>query len=283
MRQILLIKKWLDTFFLLTVSIMSWANDFEVDGIYYHLNEDGKSVRVTYDVTHHNSYTNSVIIPSSVTHDGKDYSVTSIGIAAFHSCSGLTSITIPNSVRSIGTAAFSGCSGLTSIAIPNSVRSIGSAAFSGCSGLTSITIPNSVTSINEKAFHSCSGLTSITIPNSVTSIGTAAFARCASLKSITIPDSVTRVGAGVFYQCSGLMSVVIGSGVRSIGAAAFSGCSALKNITCTAADVPTTNESVFRNVSQSEATLYVPKSSVNKYKKTNQWKDFGKILPMSKR
>jgi len=50
-------------------------------------------------------------------------------------CSGLTSITIPNSVTSIGGGAFWGCSGLTSITIPNSVTSIGGWAFSGCSGL----------------------------------------------------------------------------------------------------------------------------------------------------
>ena len=38
--------------------------------------------------------------------------------------------------------AFWGCSGLTSVTIPNSVTSIGDSAFTGCSGLTSVTIPN---------------------------------------------------------------------------------------------------------------------------------------------
>ncbi len=55
-----------------------------------------------------------------------------------YSCSGLASVTIPNSVTSIGKSAFSGCSGLTSITIPESVTSIGDYAFRGCSGLTSI-------------------------------------------------------------------------------------------------------------------------------------------------
>jgi hypothetical protein len=64
-------------------------------------------------------------------------------------------------VKSIAGAAFRGCSGLTSITIPESVTSIGKNAFYNCSGLTSITIPESVTSIGEGAFNNCSGLTSV--------------------------------------------------------------------------------------------------------------------------
>ena len=128
---------------------------------------------------------------------------------AFYNCSGLTSITIPNSVTSISNSAFFKCSGLTSITIPDSVTSIGKDAFNRCTGLTSITIPNSVTSIGDYAFYGCTGLTSITIPNSVTSIGDYAFYGCTSLTSVTIPDSVTSIGSAVFNDCSNLEAVYI--------------------------------------------------------------------------
>ena len=49
---------------------------------------------------------------------------------------------------------YSGCSGLTSVTIPNSVTSIGYSAFAGCSGLTSVEIPDDVTCIGSGAFDS---------------------------------------------------------------------------------------------------------------------------------
>ena len=163
-------------------SISASADVVEVDGIYYNLiSSKGNVVEVTKG---DKKYEGDITIPSSINVNEEEYTVTSIGNDAFYRCSGLTSVTIPNSVKSIGELAFSRCSSLTSITIPNSLTSIGSSAFYGCSSLTSITIPNSVTSIGEYAFYDCSGLTSITIPNSVTSISDAAFAKCGNLENV---------------------------------------------------------------------------------------------------
>ena len=86
---------------LLSVALTGYAYDFSVDGIYYGINSDGKTVYVTYKDSNYNSYSGSVVIPSTVTFSGTTYSVTSIGYRSFWGCSGLTSVTIPNSVTSI--------------------------------------------------------------------------------------------------------------------------------------------------------------------------------------
>ena len=129
-----------------------WINNKTELAVYY---------EYYYDSETHSPYSGNIVIPKFIEYSGKTYNVTSIGEHSFYGCSGLTSITIPNSVTSIGNYAFSGCSSLTSVTIPNSVTNLGFAAFDGCSSLTSITIPNSVTSIGSSAFYGCSGLTKI--------------------------------------------------------------------------------------------------------------------------
>ena len=125
---------------------------------------------------------------------------TSIGSYAFNYCSGLTSITIPDSVTSIGSGAFRGCSGLTSITIPESVTSIGSYAFSGVTAKIEWRDSPQITEIGTYAFNGYAGI-SITIPDSVTSIGSYAFYGCSSLVSIFIPTSVISIGGYIFGNC----------------------------------------------------------------------------------
>ena len=168
-------------------------------------------------------------IPSSL----KEVTVTGGNLlyGAFYGCTGLTSITIPNSVTSIGYEAFYGCTGLTSVTLGNGVTSIGDDAFRGCTGLTSVTLGNGVTSIGDRAFYGCTGLTFITMPTKVTSIGQYAFSGCTGITSVTIPDSVTSIEEDVFSGCMGLVSITIPSSVRSIGGEAFSGCKGLTSVT----------------------------------------------------
>ena len=226
-----LIKKCVAVIFAIMMCANVFAYDFQVDGVYYNINSGTTTVRVTYENTNYNSYSGSVVIPSTVTYNGTTYSVTSIGEWAFYGCSGLTSITIPNSITSIGVWAFGDCTNLTSITIPNSVTSISGMTFYNCTSLTSITIPNNVTSISGMTFYNCTSLTSITIPNSVTSIGSSAFSNCTSLTSVTIPESVTIIEYDAFSNCTSLTSITIPNNVTSIGNYAFTICTSLTSVT----------------------------------------------------
>ena len=243
-------------FLALTASVGITFASVTIDGIAYKLNETDLIAVVTKG----GSYSGNVVIPGQITYNAKTYSVTSIEVEAFYGCSGLTSVTIPNSITSIGEDAFGNCSSLTSVTIPNSVTSIGNSVFSGCSRLTSVTLNSNaiarknyssdaniksifgaqvtkymlgdeITSIGNYAFQGCCRLTSIEIPNSVTSIGDRAFSGCSGLTSVTIPSSVTSIGDNAFYNCSSLTSVTIPNSVTSIGTGAFNGCSSLTSLT----------------------------------------------------
>ena len=74
-------------------SISALAYDVEVDGIYYDISENNATVTEGGV-----KYSGDIVIPESITYNNSKYSVTSIGDYAFAFCSGLTSVTIPNSV-----------------------------------------------------------------------------------------------------------------------------------------------------------------------------------------
>ncbi|MDE6704721.1 MAG: leucine-rich repeat protein [Treponemataceae bacterium] len=151
-------------------------------------------------------------------------------------------IDIPENIGKIADYVFCKCTGLTSVTIPDSVTSIGDDAFSGCGSLTinyagtkaewevlNVSLPAGTSvscsdgeieqgilnrqflTIENNVVVSCSSAASgaISIPDSVTSIGDNAFSYCRGLTSISIPGSVTSIGSYAFYLCNNLNAVHI--------------------------------------------------------------------------
>jgi len=65
--------------------------------------------------------------------------------------------------------------------------------------------------------------------------------------------------------------------VTSIREYAFSGCSSLTDVHCYAENVPSTPWNAFNNSPISTATLHVPAASLEAYKTTHPWYEFGTI------
>ena len=172
------------------------APKFTIGKLTYEITSDKEVKLVKADESIANAH-----LSTTITYQGKTYSVTSIGDYAFAGCKSLKSLTISNSVTSFGDWAFKDCESLTSVTW--NVKSCNDYFYGPFyeirSQITSLTFGDSVQHIPRRLCSGMTNLTSITIPNSVTSIGQAAFFGCSSLTSITIPNSVTEIGEGAFY------------------------------------------------------------------------------------
>ena len=258
-----LVFKFLPTLLLLVIMPqITMAYDFKEGGLCYNVNQDGKSVTMTYEhlimfafdapAPKEKGYEGNISIPREVKHEGKTYMVTAVDRGAFSCNSDLIRVYMPASVKTIGSEAFSNCyslkevilppgltkisdymfneSGLQALVIPQKVKTIGTSAFVS-SSLKSIDIPNSVETIEKSAFSGCRWMKTVTLGDNVKTIGEAAFSICTDLKSITLPASLKEIGPKAFYECSGLESIVIPVMVSCIGDGAFGSCHGLTSIT----------------------------------------------------
>ncbi len=194
--------------------------------LYFNYIEKGKVAEVI-EKPNGQKYEGTVIIPSTVIHEGEEYIVNKIADNAFRGCEDMTSITIPNSVKSIGQFAFSECFSLKSLIIPEGVESIGFEAFSDCSGIVNLTLPQSLKTIDYAAFARLS-IETVVIPNGI-SILNGTFYGCVNLTSVIVPYNVKGLDAA-FYGCKKLTNITLQEGVNTIGHATFLGCSSLKEI-----------------------------------------------------
>lgn len=201
------------------------ATPIRIGNLKYTVNADGESVTVSGT----SGNPTQLNIESSISCNGRNYTVTEIATWAFNKCNTLTEVTLPNTVDEIGYQAFFNCSNLTNVTIPEGVTKIGQAAFYGCSQLTSITIPSTITDM-DTAFSGNTALSQVTLTNGIPKISSHAFERCTELREIKVPISVDEICPFAFNGCTGLTSVTLEKGINIINSNAFKDCTELNDV-----------------------------------------------------
>ena len=103
---------------------------------------------------------------------------------------------------------------------------------------------------------------------------------CTNLESVILPKGLQHIYYYAFKGCSKLQAINIPQYVNLIGDQAFDGCKALREITVMNPDPSSISmgANVFRNVSKTECTLYVPFGSKELYAAAAQWGAFTNIV-----
>lgn len=206
------------------------AEEYAIDGLKYAVTDSKlKTARVVDEVS--GSAATSYVIPATVSIDGVDYTVNSIGEDAFVWSKAAT-VTLPETVDSIYYGAFRSSS-LAAINLPSGLKFIDNYAFSS-SKLTSIEIPASVETIGGSAFFCCYSLSDIKLNEGLKKIGPSAFYKC-PVVSVTLPESLEELGEKAFLFCAKLETVKLPSKLTALGEATFQGCTSLKSIELPAA------------------------------------------------
>ena len=234
----------------------AWANAQKVGNYTY-----------TYDLAEYNGTTGACITKVDPKPSGElalpselgTYPVRHIGREALANCTGLTSVTLPNSLYMIGAYSFSNCTSLASITIPDNVWPFDGQPFKNCSNLAKVDMPSHLDGkvTKDNSFSGCRWNLTLYFrekmayddfftlyyrePGTTDGAGTAwigfgeipAISHPAMAQEVVIPSEihgrpVRRIDDNAFKGCSGMYFVSIPEGVTGIGANVFTGCTSLE-------------------------------------------------------
>ena len=206
-----------------------------------------------------------IIIPSVVTYNDTNYTVTAIDSTSFWECI-ITSVFMPNTVNYIAPSALGACVFLESISMEEGnptyysesntiIRREDNALVVGCK---TSTIPEGIEIICQQAIYAMDYSGVLTIPNSVRIIEDGAFAYNSFSGSLALPESLETLGSSAFYVSGFSGSLTMPNSVTEIGNHAFYGCGFTGNLTLSSS-LSTIENCAFANCHFS-GTLVIPNS-----------------------
>lgn len=194
---------------------------------------------------------------------------------SFYENTSLMEVVLPK-VQEIEAWAFARSKKLRRVVMPDGLTAIGYCAFYTCENIEEINIPETVMTIDGYAFGRCSKLSSVNIPTSVRKIGRSAFAWCPKLTKIELPELIEVVDTAAFWEC-GLKEIVIPEHTKELGYTAFWNNKNVQQVVSKSIVPPVCGDFCFSTECYENAVLYVPDSSIEKYRTANIWKNFKNI------
>ena len=232
------------------------ANDFEtIDGYECIFDENDNLTIVYYRLSNEN-----VVVPASLSSNGKTYSVVNIGKLGFANQKTIKSITLPSTIKTIGEGAFTNCYLLEKIYLSDNIEFVGKNAFTECLELVIYTTKseNMVEAWGEKwdsgrpVYFNVENENQIIVVDQyfeylITGADTAIFTKYravykemlgnTNLKNVVINEltynnktyKVTEIGAYALEgKLNALTSVTLGENVTKVGSKAFYDCTKVK-------------------------------------------------------
>ena len=108
------------------------------------------------------------------------------------------------------------------------------------------------------------------VPYTVTGIAQGAFMYDDEMTSVSFPATLEKIGNSAFAGCKKLTELEFPASLKEIGEAAFTGNTNLEKVTCHAVEPPVCGDYAFAICQE----LYVPKESIEKYSKADEWSNF---------
>lgn len=273
-----------------------------IDGINYQLDEASLSAMVL-PLKNGEKYRGELIIPSHINHQGNTYTVSYFGPSAFVGCGHLESIFIPATIEKQEWSIFDGCDNLRKVDVEDMAAFIrlevggwwtGSPLWYGAdlylNGelVKDLVIPEGIETVGYSKFANCTSIESVKMPSTMKVVGQQSFYSCPNLKYVDMTQSsIEMIDISAFVNDVAIEEITLPSTLKTMCELAFSFNGpehhmGLRKIVSLATTPPwSEHDRTFDDFQYSEAVVYVPDESVEKYRQAKEWSSFLDIRPLS--